>query len=90
MNWKEELEKRIEACGQAVIDHAEDIAGECKTMTYLSIGIDLGEWGKPPEININRSFVPESYFDKKHTDEDELKELLDQYILQRRRNNGKG
>lgn len=81
MDWQTELKKRIEACGQAVIDHAEDIVSKYETMTYLSISINPGDWGSPPEISINQSFTPGCYFDKKQTDEDELKEPLDQYIL---------
>lgn len=81
MDWQTELKKRIEACGQAVIDHAEDIASKCETMTYLNIGIDPGDWGNPPEINISQNFVPERYLDKKQTDQDEPKESPDQYIL---------
>ena len=74
MDWKEELKARIKMCAQAVQDYAEEIAGEYKTQTHLSIDIIPGKPDEPPEVTINRSFIPEDFFKEKKGDEEKLKE----------------
>lgn len=74
MDWKEELKARIEMCAQAVQDHAEEIAGEYKAQTYLSIDITPGKPDDPPEVTINRSFIPEDFFKEKTGDEEKIRE----------------
>ena len=81
MDWKEELKARIKMCAQAVQDYAEEIAGEYKTQTHLSIDIIPGKPDEPPEVTINRSFIPEDFFKEKKGDEDKLKKPVDEYIL---------
>ena len=81
MDWKEELKARIKMCAQAVQDYAEEIAGEYKTQTHLSIDIILGKPDEPPEVTINRSFIPEDFFKEKKGDEEKLKKPVDEYIL---------
>ena len=73
MDWKEELKARIKICAQAVQDYAEEIAGEYKTQTHLSIDIIPGKPDEPPEVTINRSFIPEDFFKEKTGDEEKLK-----------------
>lgn len=81
MDWKEELKARIEMCAQAIQDYAEEIAGEYKAQTYLSIDIAPGKPDEAPEVTINRSFIPEDFFKEKAGDEEELKKPVDEYIL---------
>lgn len=81
MDWKEELKARIKICAQAVQDYAEAIAGEYKTQTHLSIDIIPGKPDEPPEVTINRSFIPEDFFKEKTGDEEKLKKPVDEYIL---------
>ncbi len=81
MDWKEELKARIEMCAQAVQAHAEEIAGEYKTQTYLNIDITPGDPNGSPEVTVNRSFVPEDFFQRRTGDEEELKKPVDEYIL---------
>ena len=81
MDWKEELKARIKMYAQAVQDYAEEIAGEYKTQTHLSIDIIPGKPDEPPEVTINRSFIPEDFFKEKKGDEEKLKKPVDEYIL---------
>lgn len=81
MDWKEELKARIKMCAQAVQDYAEEIAGEYKTQTHLSIDIIPGKPDEPPEVTTNRSFIPEDFFKEKKGDEEKLKKPVDEYIL---------
>ncbi len=80
MDWKEELKARIKICAQAVQDHAEEIAGEYKAQTYLSIDITPGDPNKAPEVTVNRSFIPEGFFEEMGGEE-KLKKPVDEYIL---------
>ena len=80
MDWKEELKARIDICAQAVQDHAEEIAGEYKAQTYLSISITPGNPNEAPEVTVNRSFIPEGFYEE-GGDKEKLKKPVDEYIL---------
>ena len=63
MNWKtEEVIKNIKDCGQALIDHAESIAGDYQhRLSGLTITCRVNEPDREPWIEVYTEFVPENF-----------------------------
>ena len=64
MNTREELIKNIKDCGQALIDNAEQIAGEYKFLTDLTIICNVSEKDYVPYISVCTDFIPEKYVER--------------------------
>ena len=63
---QEEFVRRIRACGQAIVDHAEDIANNYEFQTDLDVSfhMDFGE-DSYPRIEVISTFLPEGVVDKR-------------------------
>ena len=63
---QEEFVRRIRACGQAIVDHAEDIANNYQYQTDLTVSfyMDFGE-NALPRIEVTSTFLPEGAVDKR-------------------------
>jgi len=63
---QEEFVRRIRACGQAIVDHAEDIANNYRYLTDLTVSfnMDLDE-SYLPRIDVTSTFLPEGVVDKR-------------------------
>ena len=63
---QEEFVRRIRACGQSIVDHAKDIAGQYPFQTELTVSfhIDFGK-NSVPEIEVKTRFLPERVVDKR-------------------------
>jgi hypothetical protein len=63
MKWTtEEVVKNIKDCGQALIEHAESIAGDYKyRLDGLRITCYVNEFDREPSIEVCTEFVPENF-----------------------------
>ena len=61
---KEELIARIKECGQSLIDNAESIVGNEKTLQKINIDIDVDSIDRVPTINIRREIIPEKWLER--------------------------
>ena len=63
MKWTtEEVIQNIKDCGQALIDHAESIAGDYKYRHYgLVITCRVDECDREPYIEVYNEFTPENF-----------------------------
>ena len=63
MKWTtEEVVQNIKDCGQALIDHAESIAGDYQYRHYgLVITCRVNESDREPWIEVYTEFVPENF-----------------------------
>lgn len=63
MRWTtEEVVQNIKDCGQALIDHAESIAGDYKyRLDGLRITCYVNESDREPWIEVDTEFIPENF-----------------------------
>ena len=59
--YREELIEHIKACGQSIIDHAEEIVGNYKFDTGTYIELHVGDRNEAPYISVTKDFIPEKY-----------------------------
>ena len=63
MKWTtEEVVQNIKDCGQALIDHAESIAGDYQYRNYgIVITCRVNESDREPYIEVCHEFVPDNF-----------------------------
>lgn len=58
--YREELIEHIKACGQSIIDHAEEIVGNYKFDTGTYIELHVGDRNEAPYISVTKDFIPKN------------------------------
>lgn len=58
--YREELIEHIKACGQSIIDHAEEIVGNYKFDTGTYIELHVWDRNEAPYISVTKDFIPEN------------------------------
>ena len=71
--YREELIEHIKACGQSIIDHAEEIVENYKFDTGTYIELHVGDRNEAPYISITKDFIPEKFIE--NITKKEIKEL---------------
>lgn len=61
--YREELIEHIKACGQSIIDHAEEIVGNYKFDTGTYIELHVGDRNEAPYISVTKDFIPEKFIE---------------------------
>ena len=56
---REQIIQNIIACGQSLINNAEQIAGDYEFLTGVSISCYVDDVTELPTISVNHDFVPE-------------------------------
>lgn len=64
MNCREEIIQNIKDCGQSLIDNAEEMVGNLKFLTDVTITCYISEKGYPPHINVSTEFLPEDFIER--------------------------
>ena len=64
MNCREEIIQNIKDCGQSLIDNAEEMVGNHKFLTDVTITCYVSEKGCPPYISISTDFLPEKFIER--------------------------
>ena len=61
MNCREEIIQNIKDVGQSLIDNAEEMVGNYKFLTDVTITCYVSEKGYAPYINVSTDFLPENF-----------------------------
>lgn len=61
---REEIIQNIKNCGQSMIDNAEQMVGDYKFMTDLTITCYVNERDNAPTINVDTRFIPEKFIER--------------------------
>lgn len=61
---REEIIQNIKDCGQSLIDNAEQIVGDYKFLTDLSIVCNVSEKDNAPYISVYTDFIPEKFVER--------------------------
>lgn len=64
MNCREEIIQNIKDMGQSLIYNAEEIVGNLKFLTDVTITCCVSEKGSPPYINVSTDFLPEKFIER--------------------------
>ena len=64
MNCREKIIQNIKDCGQSLIDNAEEMVGNYKFLTDVTITCYVSEVGKPPYISVSQDFLPENFIER--------------------------
>lgn len=64
MTCREEIIQNIKDCGQSLIDNAEEIVGNYKFLTDITITCYVSEKGHPPYISVDADFLPENFIER--------------------------
>ena len=64
MNSREEIIQNIKDCGQSLIDNAEEMVGNHKFLTDITITCYVSERYYPPYINVSTDFLPENFIER--------------------------
>lgn len=60
--YREELIEHIKACGQSIIDHADEIVGNYKFDTGTYIELHVGDRNEAPIHFSNKRFYPRKIY----------------------------
>ena len=64
MNCREEIIQNIKDVGQSLIDNAEEMVGNHKFLTDVTITCYVSEKGRPPYISVSTDFLPENWIER--------------------------
>lgn len=64
MNYREEIIQNIKDCGQSLIDNAEEMVGNLKFLTDITITCYVSENGHAPYISVSADFIPENFIER--------------------------
>lgn len=61
---REQIIQNIKDCGQSLIDNAEKMVGDYKFFRDITITCYINETDQAPYVNIDTSFIPESFIER--------------------------
>lgn len=64
MNCREKMIQNIKDMGQSLIDNAEEMVGNLKFLTDVTITCYVSEKDCPPYINVSTDFLPENFIER--------------------------
>lgn len=73
---REQIVENVKACGQSLIDNAEEIVGNYKFLCGIGISCYVDDLSEPARINVNHDFYPEPVIEQYKEGDDYDQQIL--------------